>query len=122
MKKSILVISSLVGLGMLTGCSGDIATAAADAAACRALESTLAGLSVAYTAGLIDSGVVTRVDELIGDSVRGLLSTSFANDLKDLGEVLKSTDPAVAATGQIDELLESVRVRCADVGVVFAEN
>ena len=122
MKKSNLVISSLLGLGMLTGCSSDIATAAADAAACRALESTLNGLADAYAAGLVDSGVVARVDELIGDSVRGLLSTSFANDLKNLGEELKSTDPAVEASTQIDELLESLKLRCADVGVVFAGN
>lgn len=122
MKKTPLIISSLIGLSMLAGCSSDIATAAADAAACRALESTLTGLSEAYDAGLVDSGVVSSVDELIGDSVRGLLSTSLANDLKNLGEELKSTDPAVAASDQIDELLESVRVRCADVGVVFAGN
>ncbi|MCF8528712.1 MAG: hypothetical protein K9G13_02240 [Aquiluna sp.] len=122
MKKTILVISSVLGLGMLTGCSTEIATAAADSAACRALESTLTGLSEAYAAGLVDSGVVTRVDELIGDSVRGLLSTSFASDLRELGEGLKSTDPAVAASDQVDSLLESVRVRCADVGVVFAGN
>jgi len=122
MKKKTLVLSSLIGLSMLAGCSNDIATAAADAAACRALESTLTGLSKAYAAGLVDSGVVTRVDELIGDSVRGLLSTSFANDLKNLGEELKSTDPAVNASNQIDELLGSVRMRCADVGVVFAGN
>lgn len=118
-KRSMLILPLLGSLVLLSGCSGDIATAAADAAACRALQETLTGLSSAYQAGLVDSGVISHVDSLIGEQVRSLLSSSFAQDLKNLGDTMKSSDSAEATSQKISDLTNSLAERCSAVGVSF---
>ena len=70
MKK--LTLTVLVGIGVfgLAGCSiQEVASTAADAAACKALSSTLSGISGAYEQGLVDSGVVAQIDSIVGDQV-----------------------------------------------------
>ena len=105
---------------LLAGCSaGDIATAAADAAACRAAQTSLQGLSDAYNAGLVDSGVIAHINSLIGEPVRQLLSTDLAKDFEALGETIASSDPAVSTSEKIDELTADIAKRCAAVGVNF---
>ena len=108
---------SLLALG-LTGCSvEEIAATAADAAACKALTSTLDGLSNAYQEGLIDSGVLSQVDDLVGDQVDSLLSTNLAQDLSGLLESLAQSESASGAQESVDGFLDSIRERCAQVGV-----
>ena len=85
MKK--LTLTILVGIGVLglAGCSiQEVASTAADAAACKALSSTLSGISGAYEQGLVDSGVVAQIDSIVGDQVDFLLSTELAADLVNL--------------------------------------
>jgi ABC-type phosphate/phosphonate transport system substrate-binding protein len=119
MPKTLLVLST-VSVLVLTGCSaGDLATAAADAAACRALEATIETTANAYSEGLVDSGVIQQVDDLVGDQVRSLLSTGLAQDLKEFVSVVDSSDPAQNTKEKVTELTDSIAERCAAVGVNF---
>ena len=114
MKKLVVVALVLP----LAACSpAEIASTAADAAACKALTSTLDGLSDAYQRGLVDSGVLTQVDELIGDQLDTLLSTELAGDLKDLTSALGESEEAQGAKERVDSVMESITQRCATVGV-----
>ena len=68
---SVLLLSLL-----LTSCSvADVAKKAADAAACKALNSTIKTIASSYQSGIIDSGLITQIDNLVGEQARSLLST-----------------------------------------------
>ena len=102
----------------LTACSpAEVAATAADAAACKALTSTLDGLSDAYQKGLVDSGVLERVDELVGDQLDTLLSSELAGDLGELTAALGESETAEGAQQRLDEAISSITQRCAKVGV-----
>lgn len=102
----------------LTGCSiEEVAQNAGDAAACTALQGTLSTLQGAYEQGLVDSGVLTQIDQLVGDQLDALLSTTMAQDLRQLSEELASTDSAQAASERIGSLTSSITERCSAVGV-----
>ncbi len=106
----------------LSGCSiQEVASTAADAAACKALSSTLTGLSEAYESGLVDSGIIQQIESLIGDQVDFLLSTELAADIGQLAKELASTDPAETTAESIEELTASIAQRCQIVGVEFSE-
>jgi hypothetical protein len=111
----------LVSLGLLvtiTGCGvTDLAKQAADATACKALESTITTIASTYQSGIIDSGLITQVDNLIGDQARALLSTGLAEDLKSLSTALQSTNSASSAESEIKTITDSIAQRCSDAGV-----
>ena len=120
--KLVLLPTSILLLLSVTGCGmSDLATAAADAAACRALEGTINATAKAYEDGLIDSGVIAQVDSLIGEQVRGLLSTEMAKDLGELAAAVGSSEPAQTTKNKVAQLSQSISIRCAAVGVNFAK-
>ena len=70
MKFLVILSTATLAVAPLAGCSiQEVATTAADAAACKALSSTLDGISTAYSEGLIDSGVLQQVDDMVGQQV-----------------------------------------------------
>ena len=99
---------------------GAIAAAAADAAACTAMESTLTATSAAYQEGLVDSGLISQVDSLIGEQVRGVLSSGLSQDLADLVAIVDSAESVETAKAKVAELTASIKEKCSAVGVVFA--
>lgn len=116
MKKSRIAIALATTLS-LSGCS--LATAAADAAACRALEGAVEAAVTAYEQGLVDSGVLAHIDSLVGEQVRGALSSGLANDLGDFLDALGSSESGQSAKDKVKDLSASISNRCADVGVNF---
>jgi hypothetical protein len=120
--RSLSLLVAPVLLVSLSGCSvEEVAQTAADAAACTALTSTLDGLSQAYQAGLVDSGVIAQIDLLVGEQARALLSSGLADDLTLLGSTLSETQSAQDAEQQISALTASISERCASVGVTIGE-
>ncbi len=116
-----IVIAPVLAIS-LTGCSvEDVAKTAADAAACTAMASTLDGLTEAYNAGLVDSGVIATLDELVGDQARSLLSSTLAQDIADLGAALGDTSTAANAQEKVATLTASINERCSAVGVSVGE-
>ena len=118
MKK--LTLAVLVGIGVfgLAGCSiQEVASTAADAAACKALSSTLSGISGAYEQGLVDSGVVEQIDSIVGDQVDFLLSTELAADLSELVKQLGQSSPAQGTSNKVAELTESISEKCSGYGL-----
>ncbi len=111
----------LLALGLVlsvTGCGvTDLAKQAADATACKALDSTIATITSTYQSGIIDSGLITQVDNLIGDQARALLSTGLAEDLKSLSTALQSTNSATSAELEIKAITDSISQRCSEAGV-----
>ena len=102
----------------LTGCGViDIAKQAADATACKALDSTIKTIIASYQSGVIDSGLITQIDNLIGEQARSLLSTGLAEDLKSLTTALQETNSATSAQTEIQGITDSISRRCADAGV-----
>lgn len=105
-------------VGLLSGCSADqVFRNGADAAACTALEGTLNSVSKAYKDGVVDSGVLERVDELIGERVDSLLSTDFAAEIRELGDALAQSDQAQGAQQRVDDSIAAIVDRCSGVGV-----
>ena len=103
---------------LLSSCGvTDLAKQAADATACKALESTINTITSTYQSGVIDSGLVTAVDNLVGEQARALLSTGLAEDLKALTTALKETNSANTAQTEIQGITDSISKRCADAGV-----
>lgn len=103
---------------LLSSCGvTDLAKQAADATACKALESTINTITSTYQSGVIDSGLVTAVDNLVGEQARALLSTGLAEDLKSLTTALKETNSADTAQTEIQGITDSISKRCADAGV-----
>jgi hypothetical protein len=102
----------------LTGCGvTDLAKQAADATACKAIDSTVKTITDSYQSGVIDSGLITQIDALIGDQARALLSTGLAEDLKSLATALQDTNSATSAQTEIQAITDSISKRCADAGV-----
>jgi hypothetical protein len=102
----------------LTGCGvTDLAKQAADATACKAIDSTVKTITDSYQSGVIDSGLITQIDALIGDQARALLSTGLAEDLKSLTTALQDTNSATSAQTEIQAITNSISKRCADAGV-----
>jgi hypothetical protein len=102
----------------LTGCGvTDLAKKAADATACKALSSTIKKLTDSYQSGIVDSGLITQIDSLIGDQARALLSDGLAQDLKSLTTALKNNNSATSADTEIQSLADSISKRCSDAGV-----
>ena len=118
-----LVLVSTAGasaLLLLAGCSVNaVVQSGADAAACTALEGTLETVSKAYRDGVVDSGVLERIDELVGDQVDLLLSTEFAAEIGELGDALAESDGAQDAQARIDDALSAITQRCEGVGVTL---
>ena len=105
----------------LTACSPEeLVSAAADAAACTAMESTLTATSAAYQEGLVDSGLISQVDSLIGEQVRGVLSSGLSQDLADLVAIVDSAESVESAKAKVEELTASIEQKCSAVGVEFA--
>ena len=103
---------------LLSSCGvADLAKQAADATACKALESTINTITSTYQSGVIDSGLVTAVDNLVGEQARALLSTGLAEDLRALTTALKETNSADTAQTEIQGITDSISKRCADAGV-----
>ena len=120
--KSFSLVLAPLALLTLTGCSvEEVAQSAADAAACTALSSTLSGISEAYKAGLVDSGVIASVQDLVGNQTEFLLSTALAQDLKDLGVALASSETGQGAQQRVDELSQAVIQKCQKVGVAITQ-
>jgi hypothetical protein len=113
--------AALIALALaatLTGCGvTDLAKQAADATACKALESTINTIVSTYQSGVIDSGLITTVDNLVGEQARALLSTGLAEDLKALTTALGETNSADTAQAEIQGITDSISKRCADAGV-----
>jgi hypothetical protein len=113
--------AALIALALaatLTGCGvTDLAKQAADATACKALESTINTIVSTYQSGVIDSGLITTVDNLVGEQARALLSTGLAEDLKALTTALGETNSADTAQTEIQGITDSISKRCADAGV-----
>lgn len=117
----IVTTASLVSLIALTGCSAeDLVSAAADAAACTAMESTLTATAAAYQEGLVDSGLIAQVDTLIGEQVRGVLSSGLAKDLQDLVAIVDSNESVETAKAKVEALTASIGEKCSAVGIEFA--
>jgi len=113
-KISLAVASTL----LLAGCSAqDVAATAADAAACRALSSTLSGLSSAYESGLVDSGVIDQLDQLVGKQVDFLLSTELADSIRELAGELGKTDSAQGTSTKIQEITADIAQKCSEYGI-----
>ena len=113
-----IAIAVLALSATLTGCGvTDLAKQAADATACKALESTIKTITDSYQSGVIDSGLITQIDSLIGDQARALLSTGLAEDLKSLTTALQDTNSATSAQTEIQALTDSITQRCNDAGV-----
>jgi hypothetical protein len=111
-------IFALVLAVPLTGCGvTDLAKKAADATACKALSSTIKKLTDSYQSGIVDSGLITQIDSLIGDQARALLSDGLAQDLKSLTTALKNNNSATSADTEIQSLADSISKRCSDAGV-----
>jgi len=113
--------AALIALALaatLTGCGvTDLAKQAADATACKAIDSTVKTITDSYQSGVIDSGLITQIDALIGDQARALLSTGLAEDLKSLTSALQDTNSATSAQTEIQAITDSISKRCADAGV-----
>ena len=114
-----IAITSIALLSLpLSACSfEDVAATAADATACTALSSTIQGLSEAYQSGIVDSGVITQIDKLIGNQIDSVLSSGLADDLRNLTSALGETQTAQGAQQRVDDLLASVQERCGAVGI-----
>jgi len=113
-----IAIAVLALSATLTGCGvTDLAKQAADATACKALESTIKTITDSYQSGVIDSGLITQIDALIGDQARALLSTGLAEDLKSLTAALQDTNSATSAQSEIQAITDSITQRCNDAGV-----
>ncbi len=118
MRRPIAITSIALLTFPLSACSfEDVAATAADAAACTALSSTIQGLSEAYQSGIVDSGVITQIDKLIGNQIDSVLSSGLADDLRNLTSALGETQTAQGAQQRVDDLLASVQERCGAVGI-----
>ena len=113
-----LTASALILSISLTGCGvQDLAKQAADATACKALDSTIKAIAASYEAGVVDTGLITKLDSLVGDQARSLLSTGLAEDIKALSNALNETNSATSSKENVKSLTDSISKRCSDAGV-----
>lgn len=111
-----IVFIAVALVATVSGCGvTDLAKQAADATACKALDSTIKTITDTYQSGVIDSGLITQIDSLVGDQARALLSTGLAEDLKSLTTVLQNTNSASSAQSEIKALTDSITQRCNDL-------
>lgn len=112
-------LAAIIPLSLvLTSCGvTDLARKAADNTACRALESTIQTITNGYQNGVIDSGLIVQIDNLVGEQARSLLSTGLADDLKLLTETLGKNQTLESSKEQVKTLTDSIAQRCADAGV-----
>ena len=108
----------------LTGCGvADIAQnaaqVAADATACKALDSTIKSITTVYESGLIDSGLISQIDNLVGEQARALLSKGLAQDITLLTETLGKTQTAEGSRDAVRDITDSISKRCSEAGVNF---
>ncbi len=106
----------------LTGCGvADIAQnaaqSAADATACKALDSTIKSITGAYQTGLIDSGLIDQINNLVGKPARALLSSGLAEDIGLLTDALGNTQTAEGSEEKLKKITDSITQRCSDAGV-----
>ncbi len=112
MKMKFSLVARLIAV-LLTGCGvTDIAKSAADATACKALSSTISAISDSYQAGVSDSGIITKIDNLVGEQARSLLSTELAQDLKSLTDALRQSETAQGSKADVTALANSIKERC----------
>lgn len=121
MKFRVAVAAPVMAL-TLSGCGvGDIAQnaaqLAADATACKALDSTIKSVTSAYQTGLIDSGLISQIDNLVGEPARALLSTGLAQDINLLTDALGQTQTAEGSRDAVKEITDSISKRCSEAGV-----
>ena len=109
----------IVGFSLLlTSCGvADLAKQTADATACKALNSTIKTIAASYQSGVIDSGLISQIDTLVGEQARSLLSTGLAKDLKALTTALQETNSATSAQEELQRITDSISKKCVDVGV-----
>ena len=103
---------------LLTSCGvADLAKQTADATACKALNSTIKTITASYQSGVIDSGLISQIDNLVGEQARSLLSTGLAQDLKALTTALQKTNSATSAQEELQGITDSISKKCSEVGV-----
>ena len=123
--KSKAVLGAALSVLILTGCgvtdlAKSAAQGAADATACKALESTIKSLTGAYQSGLVDSGLITQIDNLVGDQARALLSTGLTQDINALTDALGETQTAAGSKEKLQEITDSITKRCTESGVTIS--
>jgi len=111
-----LLVFALTGCGV-TDLAKGAAQTAADATACKALGSTVTSIAGAYQSGFVDSGLISRIDSLVGEQARSLLSSGLAQDIGMLTEALKQTGAAESSQEKIQQLTDSITKRCSEAGV-----
>jgi hypothetical protein len=109
----------VIGLSFsLTSCGvADLAKQAADTTACKALNSTITAIKESYQSGVIDSGLITQIDSLVGEQARSLLSTGLAEDLKALTTALQESNSATGAQADLKGITDSISKKCSEAGV-----
>ena len=117
MRFRVLALAAALPFGLSACGVTDIAKQAADATACNALSSTIKTINSAYQSGVIDTGLITTIDTLVGEQARSLLSTGLAEDLKALTNALQETNSATSAQAEIQSITDSIAQRCSDAGV-----
>jgi hypothetical protein len=117
MRFRVLALAAAFPFGLSACGVTDIAKQAADATACNALSSTIKTINSAYQSGVIDTGLITTIDTLVGEQARSLLSTGLAEDLKALTSALQETNSATTAQTEIQSITDSIAQRCSDAGV-----
>lgn len=116
------ILGATLSILVFTGCgvtdvAKSAAQGAADATACKALESTMRSITGAYQSGIVDSGLITRIDALVGDKARALLSTGLAQDINALTDALAQTQTATGSKEKLEEITNSIAKRCSEAGV-----
>jgi len=113
MKKLILLFPFL-----LTGCTVNPVQVAADAAFCSSAESVLTNVQKAYEEQIVDSEFINSTTEFLS-TIAEPLSDSLGDDIDQLSNELSSSAPVSESQDAIDDLLLSIKDRCAEVGVEF---
>ncbi len=113
--KPVMIIPTLLLALPLTGCGiQGLAKQAADATACKAISPTIKAINSSYETGIVDAGLITKIDNLIGDQARSLLSQGLSKDLKSLTTALKNGNSTANGQQDISALTKSISKRCAD--------
>lgn len=76
-------------------------------------ENEILAHSDSYQAGVSDSGVITKIDNLVGEQARSLLSTELAQDLKSLTDALRQSETAQGSKADVTALANSIKERCS---------
>ena len=111
-----VLVVALTGCGV-TDLAKGAAQTAADATACKALGSTITSIAGVYQSGFVDSGLIAKIDSLVGEQARSLLSSGLAQDIGMLTETLKQTGTAESSKEKIQQLTDSITKRCSEAGV-----